>query len=535
MLNNKFSPILILLLLAMASCAKRGTITGGFKDTIPPVLKMSFPENFNTNFKGNEIKLTFNEYIKLKNLKKQLIISPPMKQDPLISPSTASKILFIKIKDTLQPNTTYSFNFGQSITDNNEGNAYNQFKYVFSTGNYIDSLALGGRVKDAYEKETDSFISVMLYEVNDMFKDSIIYTENPRYITNTLDSLKTFRLENLKMGKYLLVAIKDKNNNNKFNPNNEKIGFNKQFITIPNDTIFELGLFQEALPFKAYKPIQVSRNRLIMGYGGNQDLANSRPIINLKNNTEILPTIITQFPKKDSLQIWYKPIKSDSLSLTVAKDKYQENFTFKIKELKKDTLTLKALQSSLNFRDRFALETATPLVQFDNSKIKLVNKDSIAVNFTTQYDDFNQRLYFDFKKEPSEKYTFTFLPGALMDFFDKTNDTLVYNLNTKNTSDYGNLRVNLQNVKRFPLILELINTKGDVVASEYSESNTIVDFNLLEPALFTLRLIYDDNKNKIWDSGNYLEKRQAEEVIYFPKDIDVRANWDVEQPFDLSK
>lgn len=518
----------------MIGCAKRGSITGGLKDTIAPVLKVSFPKNFSTNFKGNEIKLTFDEYIKLKNINKQLIISPPMKYEPSILPTTASKYITIKIKDTLQPNTTYSFNFGQSIADNNEGNPFNQFKYVFSTGAYIDSLTLSGKVKEAHEKEVEPFVSVMLYEVNDTFKDSVVYNENPRYITNTLDSMKTFKLENLKAGKYLLVAMKDYNSNNKFNPKKDKIGFNKQFITIPNDTVYELKLFKEVLPFKAYKPSQVSGNRLIMGYDGKLT-ANSRPIITLKNNTEILPTIITKLPKKDSLQVWFKPLKADSLALAVAKDKYKKNFSFKIKQEKKDTLNISAVQTGiLNFRDQFTLETTTPLIHFDNSKIKLINKDSVSVAFTTQYDDFNQQLHFDFKAAPSEKYTFTILPGALTDFFEKSNDTLIYKTNTKSTAEYGNLTVNLQNVKHFPVIVELTNAKGDVLASEYSESNTKIDFNLVEPALFTLRVTYDENKNKEWDSGNYLEKRQAEEVIYFSKEIDVRANWDVEQIFDLS-
>lgn len=519
----------------MIGCAKRGSITGGLKDTIAPVLKMSSPKNFNTNFKGNEIKLVFDENIKLKNLNKQLIISPPMKNEPLILPTTASKFITIKIKDTLQPNTTYSFNFGQSIADNNEGNPFNQFKYVFSTGDYIDSLSLDGTVKDAYDKEVESFVSVMLYEVNDTFKDSIVYKENPRYVTNTLDSLKTFRLENLKAGKYLLVAMKDYNNNNKFNPKKDKIGFSKQFITVPNDTVYELALFREIPTFKAYKPSQASGNRLLMGYEGKVNQVNSRPKITLKNNNEILSTIVTQLPKKDSLQIWYKPIKADSLALAVAKDKYNGNFSFKIKDQKKDTLNISAVQSGvLNFRDRFTLETATPLVNFDNSKIKLVNKEDVSVSFTTEYDEYNQKLHFDFQKEPSEQYTISILPGALTDFFEKSNDSLTYKITTKNTADYGNLSVSLQNVKQFPVIVELTNTKGEVLATGYTEKNTTIDFNLIEPALYTLRAIYDENKNKEWDSGNYLEKRQAEEVIYFSKEIDVRANWDVNQVFDLS-
>lgn len=520
----------------MMSCAKRGSITGGLKDTLAPVLKYSSPKNFSTDFKAEQIVLTFDEYVKLKNTNKQLIISPPMKNQPIILPSVASKEITIKILDTLQPNTTYSMNFGQSIADNNEGNALNQFKYVFSTGSYIDSLSIGGIVKDAYEKNVDNFVSVMLYEVNDKFNDSVVYKEFPRYITNTLDSLRTFKLENLRAGKYLLVALKDKGNNNKFNPKDDKIGFIKHYITVPNDTLFEVELFKETQALKALKPIQASGNRLFLPYDSKQDFAISKPKIVLKNNTEILETIVTRFPKKDSLQVWYKPIKADSLSMEISNENYNKKFTFKIKDQKKDTLNITAKQSGvLNFRDRFTLETATPLVKFDKSKIQLINKDSVAVDFTTEYDEFDQQLYVDFKKEPLEKYKFTFLPGALTDFYDKTNDTLSYKLTTKEYADYGNLILNLKNVKRFPIIVEITNKKGDIVlASQYSEGQTKLTFDLVEPNAFTLRITYDDNKNKIYDSGNFLKKTYAEEVFYYQKEVDVRTNWDVDETIDMS-
>lgn len=161
--------IVALLAVIVTSCAKRGTITGGDKDTIAPVLSASFPKNFSTNFNGKEIKLVFDEYVKLKNVNKQLIVSPPFKNQPEILPTNASKTITIKIKDTLQPNTTYSLNFGQSIEDNNEGNPYQQFKYVFSTGTYIDSLKMNVKVKDALEKKVDNFVSVMLYEINEKY------------------------------------------------------------------------------------------------------------------------------------------------------------------------------------------------------------------------------------------------------------------------------------------------------------------------------------------------------------------------------
>ena len=535
MLKNTLRYISLLLVFLMMSCAKRGSITGGLKDTLAPVLTSSSPKNFNTNFKGDQIVLYFDEYVKLKNLNKQLVISPPMKYEPIITPTNVSKVLTIKIKDTLQPNTTYSFNFGQSITDNNEGNAMNQFKYIFSTGSYIDSLSIGGVIKDSYEKTADNFVTVMLYEANDTFKDSVVYKDFPRYVTNTLDSLRSFKLENLKAGKYLLVAMKDKGSNNKFNPKDDKIGFLKHFITVPNDTLFELELFKETLPLKALKPVQASGNRLILPYEGKQNFKLSQPKIVVKNNSDIVETIVTQFPKKDSLQVWYKPLKADSLSLEISKEGYDKKFTFRIKDQKKDTLNITAMQNGIiNFRDRFTLETATPLVKFDKSKIKLVNKDSVAVDFTTQYNELEQKLYVDFKKEPLQKYNFTFFPGALTDFFENSNDTLSYKLTTKEFEDYGNLTLNLKNVKRFPIIIEMTNKKGDILASDYSEGNTKLQFDLLQAESFTLRIIYDDNKNKIYDTGNYLSKTYSEEVFYYQKEIDVRTNWDVDETVDLS-
>lgn len=535
MFKKNFAIFIIIFSLSLIGCAKRGSITGGLKDTLAPILKSSFPKNFSTNFNEKVIKLNFDEYVKLKDLNKQLIVSPPMKYEPLILPTNASKYLTIKINDTLQPNTTYSFNFGQSITDNNEGNPLNQFKYVFSTGTYIDSLSLGGTIKDAYEKEPDTFVSVMLYEMNGKFSDSVVYNQTPRYITNTLDSLKTFRLENLKAGKYMLIALKDKNKNNKFNPKEEKIGFIKQAITIPNDTLYELELFQEILPFKALKPIQASGNRLYVGYEGKQDFEKSKPKITLKKNSETIPSIVTQMPKKDSVQVWYKDIKTDSLTMTISRGDYSKDFAFKVKDQKKDSLSISALQNGvLSFKERFTIVSSTPLVGFDKSKMQLINAAKESVDFKTEYDEFNQKLFFDFKKSPSEKYEVTILPGALTDFFDKQNDTLTYKLSTKSVEDCGNLRVKLQNVKKFPVIVELIDSRGDVMTSSYSENETTINFDLIEPALYSLRIIYDDNKNKRYDSGNFMEKRYSEEVVYFSKEIDVRANWDVEQIFDVS-
>ena len=371
----------------------------------------------------------------------------------------------------------------------------------------------------------------MLYEVNDTFNDSTIYKELPRYITNTLDSLKLVKIENIKAGKYLLIALKD-NGNNKFNPKTDKIGFQKQYITIPNDTVFEVELFKEKLPFKAIKPTQIAASRMIMGYEGNPK--NVKVVV--KNGAEIIPSLVTQFPKKDSVQVWFKPVKVDSLQVAVQKDTFVKDFMVAIKKQKADTIALSSnYTGNIPLRERFTLNSGIPLVKFDKTKMSIVNKDSIAVPFETEYDEFEQKLIFNFVKEPLEKYKIKLLPNALVDFYDTPNDTLSYRITTKNTSDYGNLKVTLENVKRFPIVVELTDKDGKVKATAYSDTNPIIEFLALEPNIYTLRIIYDDNKNKEWDTGSYMEKRQSEEVIYFPEEIDVRDNWDVIETFNLQR
>ena len=518
-------------LLLLPSCAKRGFITGGAKDTIAPKITSSSPENYTTNFSGKEIKIVFDELIKVKDINKQLIISPPMKKQPIIVPQgSASKFISIKIQDTLQPNTTYSFNFGQSITDNNEGNPYSQFRYVFSTGDYIDSLKLVGKIKDAEAKKTENFVSIQLYEAA-TFSDSTVYKEAPLYITNTLDSAKIFAFENLKAGKYYMIALKDQNNNYKFDPRTDKIVFLNETISLPNDTVFELELFKEKPKLKVEKPTQESSNKFFMAYEGEIEKAK----ISATYGKENISVKLTSSPdtNKDSVQLFVPNMEKDSVTFTIETEIYKKTFTSKIKKIEEtDSLFIDSNQKgTLAFRDSFVLKTNTPIEKINTEKITLINKDSVKIPFTTNYNEFKREIIFDFKKEENEKYKITASPGAFIDFYNTPNDTLVFNFSTKQYSDYGNLRINLNSVSRFPVIVEILKSNGEIAAKGYSEGEKSINFELLEPNLFTLRIIYDDNKNKIWDTGNFLEKRQAEEIIYFPKEIDVRANWDVEQEF----
>lgn len=517
--------------LVVLSCARRGYITGGEVDMEPPKVLKTTPENFSTAFNAKEIVINFDEYVKLKDVNKQLIVSPPLKYRPEITPYTASKYIKIRLRDTLLPNTTYSFNFGQSIEDNNEGNKLRGYKYVFSTGSYIDSLTLSGSVKDALDKDTQSYISVMLYEMHEQFNDSIIYKENPRYVTTTMDSATTFTFENLKEGKYLLIALKDQNNNFRFDPRDDKIGYHSEVVSIPTNEKIKLELFKEILDFKAVRAFETSKNKIVLAYEGNPEKAE----VELYNGSEKLQTRITKMPDRDSLLVWYQPVEADSLMLMVKSDTLEKSFSVKLREKKVDTLMISAkIPRTFGFRDTATLEFLTPIERIDSSKVKIY-KDSVEVESQIKYDSFKQRLELAFQTEEKQKYMFLMLPEAVTDFFGKSNDSLKVDFATKEYSEYGNLKIVLQNVKEFPVIVQLTDNKGKVVAEHYTEEENEVEFMYLNPAIYTIRIVYDSNKNGIWDTGNYLKKIQPERVVYYPEPIDVRANWDIEQTFILKE
>ncbi len=531
---RKFIFILTLISALFISCAKRGTITGGPKDTIAPVIVRSNPKNYETNFSGKTIKIDFSEYIKVKDINKQLIISPPMEKSPTIVPQgSASKFISITLNEDLKPNTTYSFNFGQSITDYNEGIPYSQFKYVFSTGAFVDSLTVSGNIKDAYESKTDEFVTVMLYDAAN-YNDSLVYKKKPVYITNTLEKNTAFKIENIKEGEYYLIALKDNNNNYNYQPKSEKIAFKKEKIKIPTDSIYTLNLFAEKSQIKTYKPTIESNNKMFLGYEG--DVKNIK-IFTKKNNIETpLRFSKSEDKKSDTLQVFIPNDAKDSIDVIVKSDNYVKDYVVKLKKLKEaDSLKVSLYANKkLNFSEKLNLEATTPIRKINSEKIFLRKKDSTLVPFTTKIDDLEQLIAFDYIQEENEKYTLELLPGAIEDDYNTKTDSLKFDYSTGAISDFGNLKLRLKNVKKFPFVIQILNNSGVVVGEKYCTKETEMYFEAIQPSNYQVRLFYDDNNNQIWDSGNFKTKLQPEEMIYFPTLIDVRANWDVDQELELN-
>ena len=527
-----YIPIVFLFLLSFTDCAKKGRPSGGLRDTIAPVILRSAPENFTTNFKNNEIRITFDEFIKLKDISKELIISPPLKYPPVITPLSVSKVLKIKILDTLKDNTTYSFNFGNSILDNNEGNLFPNYKYVFSTGSYIDSLTLKGTAVDALLPKTDFPTTVALYQVDQSYKDSLVFLEKPTYITTTLDETNNFELSNLKQGTYQLIALKEQTRNYTFQPKTDKIGFYKDLITIPTDSLFELRLFKEVPDFKPTRPKLESSNRISFGYEGKTDNYQITLLTQMEDDFQYQ---VLKQPGRDTLNFWFKPkVTKDSL-VFVTKNKLQiDTTTVRFRELYSDSLRLTAINDRLiSLGDTLKLKANTPLVAINSEKISVVTKDSLAIDFVAQINTKENAAQIVFDKQEEQLYSITLRNGALTDYLSNTNDSIVYRQQVKPIADFASLNLTLDNADEFPLLIELIDEKFKVVKQTYLEANAPVFFKHITPGKYFIRLIVDQNKNKIWDPGNFLDKLAPERVVYYPSIIELRANWSWSETFTL--
>ncbi|MFK7811647.1 MAG: Ig-like domain-containing protein [Maribacter sp.] len=516
-----------LIVISIVQCGRRGgVLTGGPKDEEPPVLIKAEPENLTINFKGNRIRLTFDEYIKLKDLQDQLIVSPPLKYIPEITPQGGvQKYVEIKIKDTLLPNTTYTLNFGESIQDNNEGNPIPFLTYVFSTGDYIDSLEVFGVVKNAFKKETDEFVSVMLYEIDTAYTDSTIYKKPPNYITNTLDSTVIFKLSNLKEGKYAMFAVKDEAKNNIFDQNSDKIAFLKDTITLPTDSTYLLTLFKEIPSYSASVPSFAAKNKIIFGYYGGEEDIEIKPLTTIPDT---IKTKVLRDKDKDSLNFWFTPYEVDSLIFTITNKskKVVDTFTVKSRKVGIDSLKIEPNQNgSLDYNTSYFLAANTPIEAIDTTKMKMVVKDSLPHEFKTVFDSVANKIDFDFETEPNENYRLDLLPGAITDFFGQTNDTINYRLSAKNLEDLGDLEVNIEGKFEYPILVQLTDDKGKTKLEIFAEEKQIFEFNKIEPATYLIRVVQDTNENGEWDTGDYLKGIQPEKVSYYPKEIKMRANW----------
>jgi hypothetical protein len=286
-----------------------------------------------------------------------------------------------------------------------------------------------------------------------------------------------------------------------------------------------MTLFNEDVNFKAIKPKQDAASRILFPYEGNYE---DMRIKVLGETPEGYQTRIVKDVKTDTLYYWYKPkFEIDTTFFIVTNKVYSDTLKHRFRKLEADSLQLKKISSgTLSSEEDFIIEGNIPFATIDKSKIKLIDKDSVEIDFEVKYDSIFNRYSFPVKKEEGKKYFFKMLPGTFTDFYEGINkDTLEYTFSTKMKSEYGNIRVNLRNAK-LPLIVQLVDQNGVVLYERYAKDSPVVDFRDLAPKQYGLRAIFDANGNGKYDTGNYLLGIQPERVSY-SKPIDpVRASFD---------
>ena len=528
----------IMVMILIVGCARRSSPSGGEKDSIPPVLIASNPKLNTVNFNADEIRLKFDEWVKLQNLDRQLIISPPLeKRKYEIKPlSGITKKIFVNFLDSLAENTTYTFNFGNSIVDNNEGNKMNFFSYIFSTGPTLDSLYLKGSVEDAFNFETEEYLSLQLYKIDSTYNDSIIFNNQPTYLANTLDST-SYRFNNLREGRYILIALKDIGDDYIFNPLYDKIAYYDSIVLLPRDSIINLRLFKEETPIIWDRPHFINSEKIGFGYYGKLDLSKISLISKIPDSVNY---IFTKEQDKDTLHFWLSKNSLDSLEFNLKEIDTIKTLTVKF-DRRKDTL-IDSLNISnitktvIGLKEKFKLSSNLPLNLVSDSLIFIRDIDSTLIPFKSSINNNLDEISLDFDLKPQDEYSIYILPNAIIDLRGGTNDTLGFNTLTQSLEDYGNVYLNVIRDSESEYILQMINSNGEIVR-EYNSisSNGIFNFELIKPGKYIFRMIKDDNGNKKWDTGNYLKKVQPEAVYYSNFELDIRANWDFNETFNLKE
>lgn len=387
--------LLVLFSFVQFGCGQIGMPTGGPKDSLPPILAKANPQLRSLQFNAKEIKLTFDEYVEVNDIQKNVFISPLTKYNPQVSYSLHT--VTVKLKDTLKPNTTYTLYFGDAIRDINEGNVFKDFSYTFSTGNHIDSLTLEGKVTLAETGVPDSTLLVLLYRHAD---DTTVVAKKPDYIAK-LSGEGKFKFTNLPADSFRIYALKDNDAGKTYNIKTELFAFreNNQSFLLPNngDSIILYAYQQE-------KQKEITATTTGTGKGlkaGEKKFSytiSSKDKIDLINPIEIgFNTPIKRFNKERIIiaDTNYKQIAVSSLELDTVKNKLfitnnwkpEEKYKLIIEKnafgdsskyllSKADTLTLKAKAtedySKLLLRFQGLNLSKNPVLQFvSNDEIKM--------------------------------------------------------------------------------------------------------------------------------------------------------------------
>lgn len=527
----------------LVACASRVPPNGGQVDKTPPEILTAEPANFSRNMQSDRITLNFNEFIELKDGGTGIFISPPLTNNPEYI--LKGKTLQIRFKEKPDSNTTYTMVLGKSVTDLTEGNKLVDYPFVFATGPELDTLQVSGTVKDAFTRAAIKETVVAMYTLAD---DSIPQVRLPRYFARC-DEAGNFNLRNVKAGQYRILAFSDQNNDLKLTLPEEKLAFTADLMAIDSvkTMLPELRLFTEQngklkLLRKAYE----TPGKVKIKYSIGLDSLN---VERLKSAGE--PSLQYTFRSgQDSIGVWVPGEATDSLVLiarAVYKDQSRtDTLVFSPKRAAKmggsrgrskanaDTALVLKVEPGLKIRQRDTLKLrfSAPVERFDTSRaIRIFGSDSLPYRGLVWSSD---KMSAQLSGLPTGKAgSIRFLKGAFADLFGRTNDSLNLAISFYTAEDLGKLIFNLSALPDGDCVFELVDKSGNVTERRIIKEPTTLIFEGLLPGQYSARLIEDRDSNGLWTNGDWKLRRQPEQVHLFGKELNMRADWDLEQEWKV--
>ena len=558
-------------------CANVGMPTGGEKDETPPVVVKSTPKANALNYQGKTIYIEFDELIKLKDYRTKFIVSPPVNEDPIVE--DRGNKLEITFEEDLQANSTYTLDFADAIVDNNEGNVLENYSFSFSTGEYIDSLQVSGNLWDAEDLAPSEGVLIFLHS---NLNDTAIHKQVPIRMAKT-NSLGRFNIRNVSPGKYRIYALEDANRNYKFDQPGEAMAWSDIIVepafeyrefadTIHIDSLEvdsihyhtelvytpdSIKLFKFQHDYKdQYLTSEERKEKAKLTYYFNRPLEEDAQItLTGKENLNNL-FIMDRSVNNDTVSFWLKDstyYNQDSLSISLSylmRDSLDQAYTktdtiamyfFEIKEKKKKkrkkddepepipTIQAKNIKNKIDVFSQFHFSLPAPAVRFDQSAIKLYNhKDTIPQEESFEFiHNPHSILNYTIKNkwEPGVNYEMIIDSAAIEDIYGLMNDSIIAKFSVKPLDSYGKVFLNIVNPHENWLV-QIINRKDIIVQQSYAPKSGKLGFRYLNPGDYMIRIVVDENRNEKWDSGNYYERIQPEELIYYMDKINVRKNWE---------
>lgn len=527
--NTVIFTISCMLIIIISACASMQSPTGGPRDITPPKIIKENPENLTRNFSAEKIEIEFDEFIKLSNEFTEISISPALDIPP--SYKAKKQLLEIKFEEALEKNTTYTINFGKAVADVNESNILKNYTYVFSTGNEIDSLSISGSVISSVTKEKLKEVIVFILPLS---QDSLFGKKRASIFTST-DSAGNFKLSNLREDTYRIYALNEQGGDRIYNGQNEEIGFIKDSIKLNKDTSgIVLEVFKEV-------PSVFSINDRRIENDGRITLTFNKPIIEptLKIiEPEALDKSKTvEFGnKRDTATIWLPEITFDSLKVAVSSSGTPMD-TIILRRNKRDTYT-PALMITDNLTGtklrpgaELVLKFSSPIQSFQETGISLL-EDSVEVKgmqiikSPSSLRTYNLKFPWKLKK----KYIVKLNENAFTDIFGVKSKALNRIFELDSDDNYGSISIKVAVPDTSSnYIVQWIGEGDNILREDKINKNITLNYTRYPTAKYSIRVIYDENKNGQWDTGNIRTRKQPEKIWTFDKVISLRPNWDLEE------